>query len=566
MQRRPNAPCGKDCHGRPDADIEKDLTMQTDHTMRMPMGMQSLPRRTRMMTFAGVILAMFLGSLDQTVIGTAMPRIIADLGGFERYTWVSSAYIIASAITMPVTGRLTDMYGRKFFYITGLAIFLISSVACGLSQTMTQLIISRAVKGLGAGVMMATGFTVIGDLFSPAERGKYIGYGSAVFGLSSILGPTLGGYITDTLSWHWVFFINIPLCLLIIVLFLMFFPNLRPRIRRHRIDFAGILALGLAVVPAMLALTWGGVQYPWASLQIRGMFAFSMVMLTGFVVIERYTPEPIVPLAIFKNRIVAFSLIVTLLTGFGMYGSIIFIPLFFQGVLGATATLSGNFLTPMMLGMVLGSFISGQLLSCAGGHYKFQGIAGIAILALGLALVSRMGVQTAFITAVVNISITGFGLGMTLPLYTIAVQNAVSYGLLGVATSSTAFFRSLGGAFGLAVLGSVMHTRFAAGFSDKLPPVLKATLPTPRLAMMTHNPQALVDPEKQHLLKTALEKAGPQGSQLFQQLMQTLRQSLQSALSEVFLVGLLVVLAAFVINLFIKEIPLRTHHLPRPSR
>jgi EmrB/QacA subfamily drug resistance transporter len=536
------------------------MPMQTDHTLAMPIGLQALPRSTKITTLAGVLLAMFLASLDQTIIGTAMPRIIADLGGFSHYTWVSSAYIIASAVVMPITGRLTDMYGRKAFYIAGLAIFLISSIACGLSFTMTQLIISRAAKGLGAGMMMATGFAVIGDLFAPAERGRYIGLGSGVFALSSIIGPTLGGFITDTFSWHWVFFINIPFCAAMIVLFLMYFPALRPQLRKHRVDVAGILALVLAIAPAMLALSWGGGDDGWRSGFIQGLFAFSLLMLVGFLLIEYYSAEPIIPLAIFKDRIVAVSLTVTMLTGFGLFGSIIFIPLYFQGVLGASATASGNFLTPMMLGVVVGSVVSGQFLSRAGGHYKIQGVVGLAILALGLTLLSRLSLETGLGEAVGYVSITGIGLGVTLPLYTIAVQNAVPYNLLGVATSTTVFFRSLGGAFGLAVLGAVMHRRYAAELIDRLPAALTAAVPVPQLLQMVSNPQALVHPAKQNSLKAMLAGVGPQGAELFEQLMRVMRQSLQSALSQVFFVSLLVVVAAFCVNLFLKEIPLRRQH------
>jgi EmrB/QacA subfamily drug resistance transporter len=534
--------------------------MPIDSTPAMPVGLQALPRAIKMKTLAGVLLAMFLASLDQTIIGTAMPRIIADLGGFSHYTWVASAYIIASAIIMPITGRLTDMYGRKTFYVVGLLIFLFSSVACGLSRSMTQLIVSRAVKGLGAGMMMATGFAVIGDLFAPAERGRYVGLGSSLFALSSLIGPTLGGYITDTFSWPWVFYINIPFCLAMIVLFLLYFPHLRPEVRRHRIDVAGILALVLIIGPAMLALSWGGGEQGWGATPLRWLFGLSLLMFFVFLLIEAHSAEPIIPLAIFRDPIVAVSLAVTLFTGFGLFGSVVFVPLFLQGVLGASATVSGNFLTPMMLGVVLGSTVSGQLLSRAGGHYKRQGIVGLAILALGLLLLSRMDLATTSGQAVFFISVAGLGLGVTMPLYTIAVQNAVPYELLGVATSVTAFFRSLGGAFGLAILGAVMHRRFAADLIAHLPDGLREAMPMEQLLAMINNPQALVHPEKKSLLQAALAQVGPRGAELFEALMQAMRQALQAALSRVFVVGLLVIVAAFVANLFIKEIPLRRQH------
>jgi len=525
------------------------------------LGMRSLPRKQVILTLAGVMLAMFLSSLDQTVVGTAMPRIISDLGGFSQYTWVTSAYIITSAVTIPITGKLIDMFGRKPFYVSGLVIFIIASVLCGLSSSMLQIIIFRGLQGIGAGVIMAINFTIIGDLFPPAERGKYQGYMSGVFGLSSIIGPTLGGFITDTFSWNWVFFINVPLGIAVIILFIIFFPNIKPDTLKHRVDYPGLSSLILAVVPAMLALSWGGVEYPWGSQQIIGMFAFAAVMLAIFIFIESRSPEPIIPLSLFNNRIVAASEVVIFITGMAMFGGIIFVPLFFQGVLGLTATTSGSFLTPMMLGMVVGSFVSGQVLARAGGHYRILGAAGIAIMATGLALLSVMTIETSYGTAVRNIVITGFGLGVTMPLYVIAIQNAVPYKILGVATSSGAFFRSLGGSVGLAIFGSIMNNRFAGELTAKIPDTVKAIIGPEQLETLSHNPQALLNPEAQAQLRIILEQTGPQGSALFQQTLSALRQSLEAALSQVFLIGALVLLVAFVINFLIKEIPLRKQYM-----
>ena len=533
--------------------------MATEITPR-PVGLRSLPRRQVIITFAGVLLAMFLSSLDQTVVGTAMPRIISDLGGFSRYTWVTTAYMITSAVTIPITGKLTDIYGRKVFYVIGLVIFILGSLLCGLSNTMTLIIIFRGVQGVGAGIMMANAFTVIGDLFPPAERGKYQGYMGGVFGISAIIGPLLGGFLTDAISWHWVFFVNIPLGLLIIFLFIKFFPNLRPDHLKHKVDYTGLVTLILTVVPLMLALSWAGVEYPWGSPTIIGMFAFSAVMLVFFIAMESRAREPIIPLSLFRNRIVTVSMIVIFLTGIGMFGTIIFIPLFFQGVLGSTATASGTLLMPMMLGNMGGSIISGQLLSRTGGHYRIQGAVGIAIMIAGIALLSMMTVDTSYACAVMNIVITGFGLGITMPLYTIAVQNAVPYRLLGVATSSSAFFRSVGGTVGLSILGSILNNRFASEFTSRLPETVKAIMPQDKLSALAHNPQALVSPEAYEQLKGILGQAGAQGAALFEQTMQALRQALASALTEAFLIGLLITVVALLVNFFIKEIPLRKHH------
>lgn len=532
----------------------------TQETQAPLVGLRSLPRKQVIFTFAGVMLAMFLGALDQTIVGTAMPRIIIDLGGFNQYTWVTTAYIITSAVTVPITGKLTDIYGRKFFYLGGLGIFILGSILCGFSQTINQIIIFRGLQGIGAGVIMANAFTVIGDLFPPAVRGKYQGFMSAVFGVSSIVGPTLGGYITDNLSWNWVFFVNVPLGILVILLFIFFFPNFRPDNLKHNIDYSGVVLLILGVVPMMLALSWGGVEYEWGSLQIIGMFVFSAVALAIFIWVEYRSKEPIIPLSIFKDRIVAVSSVMIFLTAGGMFGSIVFIPLFFQGVLGASATSSGNYVTPMMLGVVFGSAISGQVLSRAGGHYRIQGAIGLAIMSFGMWLLSQMTIDTTNGTAVRNMVITGFGLGITMPLYMLAVQNAVPYTILGTATSTTAFFRSIGGSVGLAVFGSVMNNRFAAELSTKLPPDFTKLVPPQQLDTLMHNPQALMSPEAQSQLQGIIGQMGDQGVALLQQVMQALRESLALSISHVFLYSFVAMVLAFIINFFIKEIPLRSHH------
>lgn len=533
--------------------------MSSGHSAR-PRSLRSLSRRQIIISFIGILVAIFLSSLDQTVVSTAMPRIIADLGGFSHYTWVATAYIIASAVAIPMTGRLTDIFGRKIFFLVGLSIFLLFSIACGLSQTMAQLIISRGLQGIGGGIMMANAFTAIGDLFPPGERGKYIGFVSAMFGISSIIGPILGGFVTDTLSWHWVFFLNLPLGIVALMLFIKFFPNVRPDNDKHTVDYAGIAALIFAIVPAMLALSWGGVQYPWQSFHIMGLFGVAAFSMAAFILVERRCPEPIVPLTLFNNRIVTVSWAVALLTGFAMFGSIIFVPLFFQGVMGMTATASGSFLTPMMLGMVFGSAISGQMLSRMGGHYKIQGVIGIAIMGIGMTLLMNMSAGIGYAQAVINIVATGFGLGMTMPLYTISVQNAVPYNLLGVATSLTTFSRSLGGSIGLAVLGTVMHNRMVSGIADALPASVKDVLTTRQIASIAENPQLLVDPIRQQQLKTMLEGLDVQGRGLYEGLILGLRQALADALSVTFLVALIVLAVAFVVNLFLKELPLKSSH------
>lgn len=517
-----------------------------------------LPRRHIVLTMGGLMLAMFLASLDQTIVSTAMPRIVADLGGFDRFTWVTTAYLVASTTVVPIAGRLSDLYGRKVFFLGGICIFLVGSVLAGVSQTMNQLIVFRAIQGIGGGSIMAMSMTTVGDLFSPAERGKYQGVVAGVFGISSVIGPTLGGFITDSLSWNWVFYVNLPLGLPVVALFIHFFPNIRPVGRIHRLDYAGMALLVLIVAPLLIGLSLGGIQYEWLSLQVIGILAFAAVMILVFVAVERRASDPIMPLSIYSNRTVSVSLVAVFLTGFGMFGSIIFIPLFFQGVLGASATSSGSFLTPMMLGMVVAAGLSGQALSRLGGHYRVQGLVGIVVMGVGIVLISRMTADTSFGQAVMSIVVTGIGLGITFPSFTIAVQNAIPPNQLGAATAATQFYRSVGGALGLAVLGSYMANRFANGLDDALPPPIRQALPEGQLAEMSNNPQALVNPEALDQLQAGFADRGPQGAEMLEQLLTALRETLASAIGDVFLLVTVALAIAFAVTLFLKEVPLRT--------
>jgi EmrB/QacA subfamily drug resistance transporter len=526
---------------------------------------QPLPRRQVILTMGGVMLAIFLASLDQTIVSTAMPRIVADLGGFSKFTWITTAYLVASTTIVPIVGKLTDMYGRKSFFIGGIIIFLAGSVLAGLSQTMNQLIVFRGIQGLGGGIMMANAFVSIGDLFPPSERGKYQGFVAAVFGFSSVIGPTMGGFITDTLSWHWIFFINLPLGIPAIGLFIRFFPQRKLSGVRHKLDMLGMATLMLAVVSLLLGLSWGGVQYPWTSPQIIGMLVFAAVMTAAFIAVELRAPEPIMPFEIYKNRTVTLSLIATFFTGFAMFGGIVFIPLYSQGVLGASATSSGSFLTPMMLGIVLSSTLSGQILSRWGGHYRLQGLVGVGVMATGMILFSRMTAETSFAQAVVSIVIIGLGLGTTFPVFTIAVQNAVPYRQIGVVTSATQFYRQIGGTLGLALLGALMTRQFASSLLTSISPQVRQAVPQERLAELANDPQALMSPQALDALQNAFGQLGPQGAALLQQLLLTLRASLATAISDVFIVGAAVLAIAFVFTLFLKEAPLRQGQRERAS-
>lgn len=515
----------------------------------------SLPRRQVVIAMAGTLLSMFLGSMFMTITATAMPRIVTDLGGFSQYTWVFTSYIVAETIAIPLTGKLSDMYGRKWFFVVGMSIFILGSFLCGMSQTMAQLIIFRAFQGIGFGVIAALGFIVIADIFPPEERGKYGGLMAGVFGISTIIGPTLGGYLTDALSWRWCFFAPIPIGVIIILLFIFYFPQYRPSQAKRRVDYIGAVTMILFITPLILALTWAGVNYAWSSPTILGMFVFSAAMFVLFIVIERRVEEPIIPLQLFKNRVVVVSSIVGFFMGASFFPAVTFVPLYFQGVLGASATESGGFLTPMMLSAAIGSFISGQLLSRAGGHYRMHGTVGFILTAVGFFLLSRMTAETSSATAVMNIIFIGFGTGLIMPVHTIAVQNTVPYSIMGAATSLITLLRPLGGVFGLAIVGSVLNNRFASEFMSNLSSGVKAVVSPERLAAIVDNPQALVDPEARVQLQNLFEGLGARGAGLFEQVMSTLQNALNSALVQVFAVFLIVAIMAIIANFFLKGIP-----------
>lgn len=508
-------------------------------------------------TLAGVMIGMLIGALDQTIVSPAMPRIIADLNGFSQYAWVTSIYMITSAITIPIVGKLSDMYGRKIFYVFGIGTFLTFSLACGLSHTMTQLIIFRGLQGIGGGTLMTNAFTVIADIFPPQERGKYQGLVTAVFSFASIIGPTTGGYLTDNISWHWIFFINVPVCIIAILIFLKFFPNLKPAIVSHKVDYFGAAALILVIAPAMLALSWGGVQYAWSSQFIIGLFIFAAVMLALFLFIETRASEPILPLSLFKSRTVTISNLVSFLTGMGMFGSSVFMPLFLQGVLGASATLSGNMQIPQSIAVMISSIIAGQLIS-RGASNKVMGITATGLICGGLFLLSLMSPSTHFWQVILFNILMGLGLGISFPVFTLAVQNEVHPSMLGVATSTNTFLRSFGGAVGLAILGAIMNNRFISGFIGQIPENVKSAVPMDQLTTLAHNPQALVSPTAQAQLKKIFTQPGTDPS-IFGQVMNLLHQALSSAISRAFFISFLILLVGLVASFFLKSKRVKQH-------
>lgn len=513
----------------------------------------TISRQRLVLVLIGVMLGMLLSALDQTVVGTALPRIVANLGGLEHYAWVATSYLLASTVSIPIYGKLSDIYGRRPFFIGGMIIFLAGSALSGTSQNMTELIIYRGIQGLGAGAMMPLAIAIIGDIFPPAERGKWQGLITAVFGLATIVGPIMGGAITDNWGWRWVFYVNMPVGAIAILTAGFVLPKTLRRIR-HTIDYAGSAALIAFAVPLLLAFSWAGTQYAWGSWQIIGLFVFSAVMAIAFTLIEMRAAEPIINPRLFKNSIFLVSTISMFLLSAGMFGAILYLPLFVQAVTGNTATNSGIVLTPMMLGFMFSSIVGGQFLSRTG-HYKILAILGFIIASVGMFLLSRMTATTSEGLISLNMVITGLGMGVMMSLFTIVVQNAFPFRRLGEVTAGLTFFRSIGSTIGVAVMGTIMTNGFQNALQSNLPQALAKMVP-PAL----QNPQVLLDPSTLTSLQRTFAARGPQGLALFHQFFEAVKVSLATAIDNIFFLGLIVMLLGLFSVLFLREIPLRRSH------
>jgi EmrB/QacA subfamily drug resistance transporter len=532
-----------------------------------------IPKTQKLFVMLGVMLAMLLSALDQTIVATAMPRIVQDLHGLEHLSWVFTAYMLASTVIVPIYGKLSDLYGRKYFVLGAIIIFLIGSILSGFSQTMLQLIIFRAIQGIGGGAIFANAFATIGDLFPPSERGKWQGAFGAVFGLASVIGPTLGGFLTDTVSWRWNFFINIPLGIVAfgVVAFLM--PKIKPDIKNKSIDYVGAILLAVGIVSLLLGFVWGGTQYAWDSIQIVSLFVTSAVILFIFGMVEQRVKEPILPLSLFKNSIFSVSMLITLLTGVGMFGSILYVPLFAQLVLGTNATNSGTLLTPLMLGMVVSSVISGQVVSRTG-KYKWLAVFGLGITTVAIYLLSRMNVNTTQGELVFRMVLTGIGLGTSFPIFNLAVQNAFDHSKLGVATASTQLFRSIGGTVGTAILGGVLNNALTSKFgdlaSDNFVRTVSKLNPQFDLTHIDANKmQGLLTGQGRQTIETRLSQlpppVQPQAVAAFHDFISKTKVVFASSVTEVFLLSAIIMGLAFIASFFLKEIPLRKTHGKNPT-
>ncbi|MGA2380181.1 MAG: MDR family MFS transporter [Spirochaetia bacterium] len=432
--------------------------------------MYTVTSRERAFTLAGIMVALFLGALDQTIVATAMPRILKELNGLSLYSWVVTAYLLASTAMIPIYGKLSDLYGRKVVMLAGVLFFLAGSMLSGQSRSMTELIVFRAVQGLGSAGIFSSAFTVVADLFPPAVRGRYQGLFGAVFGTSSVLGPWLGGLLTDNLSWRWVFYVNLPVGLVALSFIIFQMPALKPKLERKvRIDWGGSVTLLVAVVPLLLALSLGGQEYPWRSWQVMGLFGIAAAGVFAFLLVEKRAAEPILPFDLFQNRTyVIGNAAALLIAGVAFFGAILFLPIYMVMVVGVSASAAGLTIMPMTLGVVISSFVSGQLVSRIG-KYKIVLLAGAALLFVGYFLMQGLTVETTRIQVTWRMIILGIGLGSALPLYTLAVQNSVNPREIGAATSSSQFFRSVGSTIGVAVFGTILATVLSAQLPKYMP-------------------------------------------------------------------------------------------------
>ncbi len=493
---------------------------------------QQLTHRSILVILSALMLGMLLAALDQTIVATALPTIAGDLGGLNHLSWVVTAYLLTSTISTPLWGKLGDLYGRKKLFQAAIVIFLVGSALSGLSQSMSELIAFRALQGVGAGGLIVGAQAIIGDVVSPRRRGRYMGYFGAVFGVTSIAGPLLGGFFTESLTWRWVFYINLPIgfIALAVVAAVLHLPRKRTD---HAVDYWGTALLGGGVTAIILLTTWGGTTYPWGSPVIVSLAVLGAALIGAFCLVERRVPEPLIPLELFTNRVFSVTSMIGFILGFAMFGTIVYLPLYLQTVHGASPTSSGLQLLPLMVGMLGTSVTSGRLIS-RWGRYKIFPILGMAIMALGIYLLSRMTASTPFVVSALFMFVVGVGLGGVMQVLVIAIQNSVPYRYLGTATSTATFFRSIGGSFGVSVFGAIFNNRLRANLPLYLPAQAISHIGGTNIAS---NPAQLgtLPPSIHHGFVMAFSHT----------------------LETVFLVGVPVVVIGFALTWLLKEVPLR---------
>ena len=547
------APSGGEQPSRAAANTDSGDRDRTDDGIEDDAGFAPPPKRQAMAAMACVVLAMFLGALSQTVVATTMPLIIADLGGFDRYTWAATSYMVTATLAFPIVGRLSDIHGRRPFLLLGLVIFSAGSILLGFCESMTQVVVLRGVQGVGGGAIMTCCYVSVADLFRPKDRGRFHGILSAVYGVSFVVGPVLGGVLADALSWQWAFLIIGLAGIPVLALTARVFPKPVAPPEDRDLDLMGMIVLVLAVPPLLVALSSGGVQYEWRSPFILGMLLFSLAMTGIFIAIEARTRAPIMPLSLHADPVVGLSVVIMLLASFGLYGSVLFLPLFFQVAFGFSAAQSGALLTPLLLGMVVGGVVAGQVLSSrAAGSYRIQATVSAGLMTAGLFLLSTMDATTGIVQSQIYVVIAGLGVGGVVATLSIGVQNHVPFGVVGVATSALQFYRSIGGVMGLAVLGVVLATRFASRLEEAVPESVKGALAGGRFESLRSDPRSLVDAAEADRLRADLAATGPDGAAVAQELLAALGVALLEALSSVFVVAFIAAALATGFALFFR--------------
>ncbi len=481
--------------------------------------------------FGALMLVLLIASLDQTIVSTALPTIAGDLGGASKLAWVVTAYMLASTISTPLAGKLGDLYGRKIVLQTSLVVFLVGSVVCGLSQDMTALIACRAIQGLGGGGLMVSTQAAIGDVVPARDRGRYSGFMGGVFGISTVIGPLLGGFFVDNLSWRWIFYINVPIGVVAFIVIAAVFTVKTER-KHHDIDYAGITLLAAGLSSIVLLTTLGGDTYAWGSAEIAGLAVLSVVCTLGFLWAEHRASEPVLPLSLFRNRVFAVSSAVGFVVGVALFGSVTYLPLFLQLVKGSSPTISGLEMLPLMAGVLISSIGSGQLIARTG-RYKIFPIMGTALMVVGMALLSRLEVGTPTWQAGLYMLVLGLGLGGVMQVLVLVVQNAVDYSMLGVATSGASLFRSMGGSIGTPIFGAILTSHLTSNLHAAFPDA------SGQVGQLTQG----ATPAVIAALPVAVRDA--------------FRSAYVEALHPVFIAGAAVAAVAFVLTWFIKEVPLR---------
>ena len=495
-----------------------------------------IPRRTRprgvLLTFGALLMAMLLASLDQTIVATSLPTIVGELGGLDELSWVVTAYLLAATVSMPLWGRVSDLYGRKALFQAAIVVFLAGSAASGAAQSLGELIGFRALQGLGAGGLMTLAMAIVADIIPPRERGRYQGYIQMVFVLASVAGPLLGGLFVDHLSWRWVFYVNLPIGAVALTLISTKLHLSTTADRRPRIDYLGAGLLGAGLTCVLLATTWGGQEYAWDSVEIHGLGVAAVVLLVAFAARERRAAEPILPLSLFGEPVFRVVTLVLFLTTCAFFAAIVFLPLFLQAVEGASATGSGLLLLPLLLAATTSTAVSGRLISRTG-RYKLFPIAGLALMAVGLFLLSRMDAATTRSTTSLYMVVFGIGFGMVSQVLVLAIQNAVDGRDIGIATASANLFRALGGSVGVAVFGTI--------FASRLELWLPRELPAAAEGIDAQTLQA--SPETLASMPASVQEG--------------VAQAVAHSLHTVFLVAAPIAALAFVAVLLLKEVPLQ---------